>query len=409
MSIKTLVPQLPKNENFSLPSSTPNPFDENTVDFLQSLSLQFLSNLKSRSFPELVALGYWLRRANVSILKQDFKKYTPGCAVRLGKGLVFHIAPSNVDTIFVYSLVISLLSGNKNVVRISTKNSDQILLLIELINICLENPSYLKIRDALRVIQYDHSEELNSYFSDNCDLRIIWGGDNSIRSIRNSPLRPHAVDITFTNKFSLAIVDVDGWAALPADKKDDQAKKFCTDVTTFNQNACSSPRMVVWLGGNTQERSTSKNDFWNRVRLHWKHDETVQAADFSNRLLYMQSHMIEHGSSLAGAVEDDIYRLSITHATRADNIEFSGSGVFLELEIDNLNELTTIIDRKVQTISVAGFGNRELKQVFSELLPLGIDRIVPFGRALDFHPIWDGYNLWESFSRLVSFAQIDDA
>ena len=35
----------------------------------------------------------------------------------LSRGVVFHIAPKNVDTIFVYSFVLSLLCANKNIIR----------------------------------------------------------------------------------------------------------------------------------------------------------------------------------------------------------------------------------------------------------------------------------------------------
>jgi hypothetical protein len=33
----------------------------------------------------------------------------------------------------------------------------------------------------------------------------------------------------------------------------------------------------------------------------------------------------------------------------------------------------------------------------------GIDRVVPIGSALDIGPIWDGYDLIRSLSRVVSF------
>ena len=39
------------------------------------------------------------------------------------RGLVFHVPPANVDTIFVYSWALSALAGNPNVVRISSRSA----------------------------------------------------------------------------------------------------------------------------------------------------------------------------------------------------------------------------------------------------------------------------------------------
>jgi hypothetical protein len=38
----------------------------------------------------------------------------------------------------------------------------------------------------------------------------------------------------------------------------------------------------------------------------------------------------------------------------------------------------------------------------AELSGRGVDRIVPFGSALTFSAIWDGYDLLAEFSRLVT-------
>ena len=44
-------------------------------------------------------------------------------ALRFPRGLVFHVPPANVDTIFVYSWALSALAGNSNVVRISSRSA----------------------------------------------------------------------------------------------------------------------------------------------------------------------------------------------------------------------------------------------------------------------------------------------
>jgi hypothetical protein len=61
-----------------------------------------------------------------------------------------------------------------------------------------------------------------------------------------------------------------------------------------------------------------------------------------------------------------------------------------------------IVVRKDQTVSQFGFSRDELIELAAELSGRGVDRIVPFGSALTFSAIWDGYDLLAEFSRLVT-------
>ena len=51
---------------------------------------------------------------------------------------------------------------------------------------------------------------------------------------------------------------------------------------------------------------------------------------------------------------------------------------------------------------VADDGEVTLDELCVELAGRGVDRIVPFGSALSFSAVWDGYDLLAEFSRLVS-------
>ena len=48
----------------------------------------------------------------------------PAFPPRLGRGLLFHVAPSNVPTMFVYTYVIAILAGNANIIRLSTRRGE---------------------------------------------------------------------------------------------------------------------------------------------------------------------------------------------------------------------------------------------------------------------------------------------
>jgi hypothetical protein len=79
-----------------------------------------------------------------------------------------------------------------------------------------------------------------------------------------------------------------------------------------------------------------------------------------------------------------------------------GAGAFPFAEVDTLTELVPAMNRQDQTVSHFGFTPAELRSFATELGGRGVDRIVPFGSALTFGAIWDGYDLPHEFTRLTS-------
>ena len=104
------------------------PFESRIVDMLNILSQSLLKDRVTRLYPDVATFAFFCRKANLLKLQ---KEYLPNDSVRLGRGMVFHIAPSNVPINFGYSLVTGLLSGNVNIVRISSKPFPQVDLIIK--------------------------------------------------------------------------------------------------------------------------------------------------------------------------------------------------------------------------------------------------------------------------------------
>ena len=65
---------------------------------------------------------------------------------RLGRGLVFHIAPSNVPLNFGYTFIFGLLSGNANIIKIPSKYFPQNEILIYLINHLFKKEKYQELK-----------------------------------------------------------------------------------------------------------------------------------------------------------------------------------------------------------------------------------------------------------------------
>ena len=383
------------------------PFADESMQFCQQLSQALLRPTIAKAFPELAALGFWLRKSNLQSIAAKVTDQKPTTGMRLfenPRGTVFHIAPANVDTIFVYSWILSLLCGNRNLIRLSSKVTDQLSMLLETVDECLALDSSRGIRESIAVIRYDHSESITSELCKSIDVRIGWGGDDTVNAIREIPMPPTAIEACFPNKVSLALLDFKFWKEAVPSIKSKIAREFAMDAFQFGQSACSSPRALVWIGSNIQE--VEKTQFWSLV-LEAMDKETFdfKEIDYLNKLIASDLAATRFPVRIHSGGDNRVVRLTVSPADLRQGIESDlhcGNGLFFETELDSLDDLQHLLSRKSQTLTYAGFEANELSIFIESCVPNGIDRIVPFGQALDFSHIWDGMDLLDVFLRKTS-------
>ena len=245
-------------------NSSLEPFSKDSIDFLDILSKTLLSNIKTKLYPDVATFAFFCRKGNIVKLKE---KYLREDNLRLGRGIIFHIAPSNVPVNFAYSLICGILSGNTNIVRVPSKNFEQIKIIINAIETINILPKYEIFCKRIVLLRYDRQETFTNYFSSFCDVRIIWGGDQSIQEIRKNKLPARAFDITFADRYSICAINADEY--VKEERKEKIAQEFYNDTYLFDQNACTAPHLVIWLG-NKKNVKESKNIFWTKL-----HDLTL--------------------------------------------------------------------------------------------------------------------------------------
>ncbi|MCD7789038.1 MAG: acyl-CoA reductase [Bacteroides thetaiotaomicron] len=251
------------------------PFNDRIVDFLNDVSKELLSNRSSKAFSDVVTFAFWIRRASVTKLKERFKFEEN--TFRLGKGIAFHIAPSNVPVNFAYSLVSGLMTGNANVVRVPSKDFPQVRIIVDAFNKALE--THKEMQPYVLLVRYEKNKDINDLFSSIADVRIIWGGDNTISELRNSPLPPRSGEITFADRYSLAVIDSDSYLSIGCKAK--VAEDFYNDTFFSDQNACTSPRIIVWLG---DDNELAKKIFWEEEHQLAEKKYTFQPIQGVNKL-----------------------------------------------------------------------------------------------------------------------------
>jgi len=376
------------------------PFDEQTLDFVSAVSGRILKDAGFKPFPELMALAFWMRKANILKLKTAFEERRGG-RLWVGRGLVFHIAPANVDTLFVYSWYLSMLVGNCNIVRLSSTSNPQIEALLRVVNEIVDREQFSEIRKRVMIVRYGHSDETTAYFSSRCNMRVIWGGDETIRRIRAIPIPAKAVELTFADRFSFSLIGAE--AFLTCDKKEALIVSFYNDAYWFGQNACSSPRLVVWLGdGAAVEQARSL--FWALLeKLFARKGVVCTPAVAVDKLVAECAFAI--GGRGQPVIEKTgttlLNRVFLDRALDIDRDAHPGGGLFYEFSIRKLDELADLITSKDQTMSVFGVDGEALKELLVNNSRGGVDRAVPIGQALDFSVVWDGHDLLREFCREI--------
>ena len=89
-------------------------FSSITCSWLSDLSRFLLKDPKTKKYPDVATFAFFCRKANLSKLKA---KHCNTSEIRIGKGIAFHVAPSNVPVNFAYTLITGLLAGNINIVK----------------------------------------------------------------------------------------------------------------------------------------------------------------------------------------------------------------------------------------------------------------------------------------------------
>jgi len=194
-------------------------------------------------------------------------------------------------------------------------------------------------------------------------------------------------------------VSVEGWRRASHAERQAAAEGFYNDSYWFDQAACSSPRAVFWVGedpGAEEEFRTLLADV-----LKAKQHVTEPA-------MAVQKRVSAYGAAADGAVTaiefdsgDGLATLELA-GPEALPREWLGAGTFATARVGSLADLVPIVVRKDQTVSQFGFTEAELIEFVTALAGRGVDRVVPFGSALTFSAIWDGYDLLAEFSRRVT-------
>jgi hypothetical protein len=366
-----------------------SPFSDIIIDFFDDLSKKLVT---VRDYPDVSTFGFWCRKAS---LKKERAKYDD-LELRLGKGILFHSTPSNVAVNFAFSFAVGLLAGNANIVRLPAKEFEQVKIICAAIDELIQE-KYRDLAPYVSMLTYPPDRELHDLFSSLADVRVIWGGDATISELRQSPLKARATEITFADRHSIAVIDADQY--LQAVNKNKIARDFYNDTYYTDQNACTAPRIVFWIGENKEE---AKKVFWEHLYSLVREKYTLAPAQAVGKLAAFYRLAAERDVRMVALSDSYVSEIKVNYMDD-DLMRFKyNSGFFLEHDIDNLYEMVPVCDNRCQTLTYYGVSREDLALFIANSRPWGIDRAVPMGKSMDFTLVWDGYDLIRSLSRRIT-------
>ena len=367
-------------------------FSEEACAFLSALSARILKDAEAKAFPDVMTLGFWCRPA---ALRQMYRVYEAE-KNRIGRGIVFHIAPSNVAVNFSYSCLAAFLAGNASIVRLPSKDFPQVDVLCRIFAETLAE--FPALFPYFLFVRYGHVQEVNEHYSWMCQTRVVWGGDATIEAIRRAALPPRANEITFADRHSLAVIDAPAYLA--AEDKERIAQDFYNDTYLSDQNACTAPHFVVWLGA-AEKVKAAQDLFWRTLHVLVQDRYTLQGVQAVDKLTQLYRLSVHAAAQKTPMADNLITRVRVAELTEELAAYKAGSGFFIEYAAQELAEIRPLCSISCQTLSYYGVERETLLRAVLAMRPAGVDRIIRMGRTMDFALVWDGIDLIRTMSRVV--------
>ena len=371
-------------------------FAREVCAFLARLSEGLMADREAKAFSDLVSFAWWCRKASIERQAAPYRDGT----LRLGRGVAFHVTPSNVPVNYLFSWAFSLLAGNANLVRLPERNFPQTTVALKHLQALFEDADFAELRAMNAFVSYGRDTEINAALSAIADVRIVWGADETVASIRKAPLPPRGIDVAFADRYSFCVLGAQTVRECSDAELGRLATAFYNDTYLMDQNACSSPRLVVWLGDPDHARE-AKRRFWTALELEVKRRYELAIVSAMDKFTQACRDAIELGNlSSLQRYDNDIYLLELDSLPSGIETRRCGAGYFYEYVTNNLDDVAPIVTRKYQTLTRFGVDKAVLASLVERHRMTGIDRIVPVGSAMDIGLIWDGYELVRTLSRI---------
>ncbi len=175
----------------------------------------------------------------------DFASFDPNTGARLAwhpLGTLFHVLSGNVFLVGAGSLAIGAITGNVNILKMS---SGETAFLPRLLETLAEIDRDGVLTRSNELVEFSSSStEVKKAFQETVDGILVWGGEEAVRAYRDgSPSRVRVV--LYGPKLSVGIVTSAGLARVSAEEV---GQRLAHELAIWDQNACTAPQVCYVQG-----------------------------------------------------------------------------------------------------------------------------------------------------------------
>jgi len=237
----------------------------------------------------------------------------------------------------------------------------------------------------------DHAS--HEYISEQADVRIAWGGKESIEIVLGLKKKLFCEDIVFGPKYSYAVIDKSF-----EKNSSDVARRLAVDVSVFDQYACSSPHTVFVEG---------KKD--NVIAFA---QELAKQLEFVERT-FLPKTEIDSGKSMEILTLRSVYALkgqvfspkstdwTVIYTERKGLIDGCASRVIFVKPIEDFKILKELNTRQKQTVGL-WFSEENKLKYSDDITFYGVDRLPNIGTMTFFESPWDGMFVFDRLVRWIT-------
>ena len=196
----------------------------------------------------------------------------------------------------------------------------------------------------IQILRYDSEDhQITSNISKISDVRLIWGGDKTIKNIRKIETTAKTIDVPFADRYSISIINLKRLSNLPNYKFNILLKNFYNDTYEADQNACSSPHIILWYGDKNNE---IKKKFWNKLDLIIRKNYHPPEISSMDNYCKLSKELIENNNISAYKIYNkSLYVIKLKKIYSKIFIEKSKWGFFYECDISNLKDIDYFVKK----------------------------------------------------------------
>lgn len=316
------------------------------------------------------------------------------------RGLVCHWLAGNVQILGMFALVQCIISKNVNLLKVSSRDDGvftDILNEFKGVSYTTDAGHTILGDDLLKTIAVvyfnRYADKLGEEMSKQADVRIAWGGKESVETVSGYPARYDAETVIFGPKLSYSVIDKEELSSVQEAKK--LARKVSVDVSVFDQTGCASPHnLYVEEGG-----VVSPEEFIDIIGDSMQKTELQIPKPLMSPEQVSQIHSIRGIYDFKGTVkgsETMSWTILLDDLDEIDKPVYSR--VLFVHKVKSIFDSLKYIDENTQTIGIAAPTERAI-EFATAATKKGVMRLPLIGRMLNFEMPWDGIFLIDRLVR----------